>query len=82
MVLLYPLTTEKSVAAIEKQNKITFIVEEKATKKTIKERVEKVYAEKVKSVNIVNTFHGKKKAIVAFVKPGAAADVAAKLKII
>lgn len=82
MALLYPITTEKTVAASEKHNKVTFAVEKKATKKDVKLEVEKTYGEKVMSVNVINTFSGKKKAIVRFSRTGAAADVAAKLKII
>jgi len=82
MNLKYALTTEKSVAAIEKENKITFIVEAGATKKDIRKEAEETYKEKVKKITVSNLFSGKRKASVSFVKKGAAADIAAKLKII
>ncbi|MFH1107265.1 MAG: 50S ribosomal protein L23 [Candidatus Micrarchaeota archaeon] len=82
MALLYPLTTERSSSLIERENKITFIVAEKDTKAAIRSEVEKAYGEKVASVNTINLFDGRKKAVVKFVKKGAAADVAAKLKLV
>ncbi|MFH1200293.1 MAG: 50S ribosomal protein L23 [Candidatus Micrarchaeota archaeon] len=82
MALLYPLTTERSSALIEMQNKMTFIVDEKDSKPVIAAAVEKAFGEKVAAVNVLHTFDGRKKAIVRFVKKGAAADVAAKLKLI
>jgi large subunit ribosomal protein L23 len=82
MAILYALTTEKSVAGIEKDNKLVFIVERSATKKTIKEEIDKTFNEKVKEVRMINQFNGKKKAIVKFIRKNAAQDVAAKLKLI
>ncbi|MFH1257588.1 MAG: 50S ribosomal protein L23 [Candidatus Micrarchaeota archaeon] len=82
MAILYAQTTEKSVAGIEKENKLVFIVEKGATKKTVKEEVEKTFNEKVKDVRMINAFSGKKKAIVKFVRKNAAQDVASKLKLI
>ncbi len=82
MKILHVVTTEKAVSGIEKQNKITFVVQQDATKPEIKKEVEAEYGEKVKSVNTLNTIHGKKKAIVSFVKKGAATELAAKLKVI
>ena len=81
MVVLYPITTEKAVGMIERENKIAFIVEKGATKAQIREAVEREYEVKVESVNTLITFDGKKKAFVKL-KPGFSADeVAAKLKI-
>jgi len=80
--ILYPLTTEKAVAGIERENKLTFIVEQNASKPQVKNEVEKQFKEKVKKVTTLIALDGRKKAFVRFVKPGAAADVAAKLKIV
>ncbi|MBI5225242.1 50S ribosomal protein L23 [Candidatus Micrarchaeota archaeon] len=82
MKIIYALTTEKSVSMIEKDNKLTFIVEKTATKKDIADEVKKNYNEAVKNVRMINAFNGKKKAIVKFSRKGAASDVAAKLKLI
>lgn len=81
MVLLYPITTEKAVGMIERENKIIFVVEKGATKVQIKKEVEREFAVKVASVNTLITLDGRKKAFVKL-KPGFSADdVAAKLKI-
>jgi len=82
MMILNPITTEKATGAIERENKMTFAVETKATKPGVKKEVEKLFGEKVASVNVLIDAKGTKKAIVKFVKPGAAADVASKLKVI
>lgn len=80
--IIHVLTSEKAVAGIEKENKITFIVDAKATKPEIKAEVEREYGEKVKSVNTHCMPNGKKKAVVAFTNKGAAQSLAAKLKVI
>ncbi len=81
MVILYPVMTEKAIGMIERENKITFIVEQKATKSQIREEVEKRFDVKVARVNVLNTLTGKKKAFVKLKKEFKADDVAAKLKI-
>ncbi|MFH0973829.1 MAG: 50S ribosomal protein L23 [Candidatus Micrarchaeota archaeon] len=80
--VLYALTTEKAVGAIERDNKLTFIVEGKATKADVKKEIEAKYGEKVVSVNTLHTLDGRKKAVVRFERAGAASDLAAKLKLI
>ncbi len=62
--LLYPIMTEKSFGLLEKENKLVFAVDEKATKVSIKDAVEKAYNVKVESVNVINDFRREKKAIV------------------
>jgi ribosomal protein L23 len=61
---------------------MTFIIGEKDSKAQVKAEVEKAFGEKVAAVNTVHLFDGRKKAVVKFVKKGAAADVAAKLKLV
>ncbi|MFQ5406535.1 MAG: 50S ribosomal protein L23 [Candidatus Micrarchaeia archaeon] len=82
MKVFYPLTTEKAIGGIETRNSITFIVEKNSSKKEVKEEVEKSFGEKVSKVNTATTISGEKKAIVKFEKQGAAADIAAKLKVV
>ncbi|MBU1197351.1 50S ribosomal protein L23 [Candidatus Micrarchaeota archaeon] len=82
MHILYALTTERSVAMIEKENKLVFIIRSQSTKPQVKEEVERVYKENVASVRTLTEPKGRKKAIVKFKKKGAASDVAAKLKLI
>lgn len=80
--VMYAVSTEKAVGAIEKENKITFAIASNATKKQVKEEVEKLYGTKVAKVTTLFSSNGVKKAIVKFKESGKAADIAAKLKIL
>jgi len=51
-VILYPVLTESAIAKIEKENKLTFVVDLKANKTQIKEEIEKLYGVKVENVRI------------------------------
>lgn len=82
MVLIHPVATEKAIALIEKENKLTFITERSATKKEIAEEVERAYNVKVEKVNTLVTADGRKKAYVKLKKGYSADELAAKLKII
>ncbi|MFA6048936.1 MAG: 50S ribosomal protein L23 [Candidatus Micrarchaeia archaeon] len=82
MKVLYPLTTEKAMGSIEENNSLVFAVEKTATKGEVRLEVEKLYGEKVASVNTNTTARTGKKAVVKFAKPGAAADIASKLKVV
>ena len=81
-ILNYPHMTEKSVALIEKENKIVFIVSRSADKKQIKEAFEKVFEVKVAKVNTLITPKGEKKAFVKLKPEFKAIDVAVKLGIV
>ncbi len=81
-VLLFPLVTEKAVDAIERENKLSFIVDKSATKKDIREEIEKEFKVKVDGVNSVNDMKGRKKAIVRINKEFKANDIAMKLGVI
>jgi large subunit ribosomal protein L23 len=81
-ILLYPHLTEKSIAMIERENKIVFVVNRKATKPQIKEAFEKVFDVKVRRVNTLITLKGTKKAIIKLDPKFKARDVAVKLGII
>jgi large subunit ribosomal protein L23 len=82
MALLYPLTTEKAIGMIEKENKVTFIVDKKATKKEIVEEFEKNYNVKVESVHTLVTPKGKRKAFIRLQKGYSADEIATKLKMV
>ena len=82
MKVLYALTTEKAVGAMDKTNSLTFIVEDSANKLEIRKEIEETYGKKVRHVNTVRSMQGKKKAIVQFAEKGAANEVAGKLKLI
>lgn len=82
MMLVGPLKTEKSLQLIEKENSIRFFVSEKATKKRIKEEVEKTFGVKVASVRTLIDSNGRKQAVVKLAKNYKADELAAKLKMI
>lgn len=81
-VILYPLITEVTSRMIEKENKIVFIVNLKATKKDIKRAVEELYQVKVEKVNVLITREGTKKAFVKLSPEYSATDLAVRLGMI
>lgn len=81
-VVEYPLLSEKAVGAIEKENKLVFIVKKNATKPEIRKAVEKLYDVKVASVNTMISIKGVKKAYVKLRPEFKAIDLATKLRII
>ncbi|MEM2466311.1 MAG: 50S ribosomal protein L23 [Candidatus Bathyarchaeia archaeon] len=81
-VILYPLMTESASLMVERENKLVFIVDLKATKEDVKKAVEELYEVKVEKVNIVITPKGQKKAFVKLRPDYKATDVAIKLGIL
>lgn len=81
-VILYPLMTESASLMVERENKLAFIVNLKASKLDVKKAVEELYEVKVEKVNIVITPNGEKKAFVKLHPEYKAADVAIKLGIL
>ncbi len=82
MIIKYPIVTEKAVGLIEKENKISFIVDKNASKEDIKKEIEEQFKVKVDKVNLINTITGKKKAYIKLKPEYKASDLALKLKII
>lgn len=82
MVIEYPLLSEKAVGAIERENKLVFIVRKDATKQQIKKAVEEMYEVKVASVNTMISMKGVKRAYVKLMPQFKAIDLATKLRII
>ena len=80
-ILQYPVTTEKAIGMIERENKIVFVVDTRANRKQVKEAIEKTYNVKVDYVNVMITIDGRKKAFIKLAKGYSADDIAAKLKI-
>ena len=78
-VIIRPLVTEKAVSLVEKENKLTFIVDRRATKQDIKRAVEEMFNVKVEKVNILITMKGEKKAYVKLKPEYNASEVAARL---
>jgi len=73
--------TQDAVSLIEKENKITFIVDARATKKDVKRAVEELYGVKVIKVNTLITPLGEKKAYVKLSPETPASELAIKLGI-
>lgn len=81
-IVFFPLVTEKSVNMIEAENKITFIVADKANRQDVKRVVQKAYNVKVDKVNIIRDRRGRKKAIIKLAKENKAQDLATKLGVL
>lgn len=77
-VIKYPVATEKAIRLMESENKIVFVIEEKATKQDVKKAVESLFKAKVTNVN---THHlgNEKRAYVTFAKENPAIDIATSL---
>ncbi|WP_054839833.1 50S ribosomal protein L23 [Thermococcus sp. JCM 11816] len=78
-VIIRPLVTEKAVSLIERENKLTFIVDRRATKQDIKRAVEEMFNVKVEKVNTLVTMKGEKKAYVKLKPEYDASEIAARL---
>ncbi|GAB6102755.1 50S ribosomal protein L23 [Thermococcus atlanticus] len=78
-VIVRPVVTEKAVSLIETENKLTFIVDRRATKSDIKRAVEEIYSVKVAKVNVVLTMRGEKKAYVKLAPEYNASEIAARI---
>ena len=81
-IIKYPLSTEKSIRQIEFDNKLTFVVDQKATKPEIKRAVEELFKVKVAKVNTQNSFKGQRRAYVKLSPESLASDVSADLGLI
>jgi large subunit ribosomal protein L23 len=80
-MILAPYVTEKTFNQIEKENKLAFIVTEKATKKQIIDAINILYEAEIEEVNTTRTIRGKK-AFVKFKAPEGARDLATKLALV
>jgi large subunit ribosomal protein L23 len=79
MIIKYPLSTEKSIRLMESENKLVFVVDEKADKQEIKKAIEELFNVKVEQVRTQNDFKGRKKAYVKLSSETPAIDLATKL---
>lgn len=80
-VIIRPVVTEASLEAVDSHNKLTFYVDRRANKNTIRWAVESLYDVVVDSVNTLILPDGKKKAFVRLVPEYSAAEVATNLGI-
>ena len=80
-MIIAPYVTEKTFSQIEKENKLAFIVAEKAGKKEIIEAIQILYEAEATEVNTARTIRGKK-AFVKFKAPEGARELATKLGLV
>ncbi|MFQ6010789.1 MAG: 50S ribosomal protein L23 [Nitrososphaerales archaeon] len=80
-IVFRSFVTEKTFLMIERDNKVAFLVQDDASKKSVKLAVEALFDLEVSDVNTSRTITGKK-AFVRFAKEGAAADLASKLGLV
>ena len=79
MIIKYPLSTEKAIRLMESENKLVFIVDEKANKQEIKNAIEETFKVKVLKVTTMHDTKARKKAYVKFSPESPAIDLATKL---
>ncbi|HJX05459.1 MAG TPA: 50S ribosomal protein L23 [Candidatus Nanoarchaeia archaeon] len=79
MIIKYPLSTEKSIRLMESENKLVFVVDDKATKQDIRKEIEETFNVKVAKIHTTNDSSGRKKAYVKFAPESPAIDLATKL---
>ncbi len=78
-VILYPLSTEKTIRLMESENKLIFVVSLTSTKEQIKKAIEDEFKVKVNKVSTQIDSKGRKKAYIRFADETPAIDVATKL---
>jgi large subunit ribosomal protein L23 len=78
-IVKHPLITEQTVASMDKDNILVFIVERKASKKDIKKAIEELYEVELVSVNTLILPDGRKKAYVKLREEYLADEVATKI---
>jgi len=76
-----PYVTEKTFNVIERENKLTFIVSERSTKREIIEALRLVYEAEAIEVNTARTIQGKK-AVIKFRADGGARELATRLGLV
>ncbi len=81
-IIMRFVLTEKSLRLAERENKITIIVRRDATKKQIRDAIEKLYNVKVVKVNTLITPTGEKKAYVKLSPEFSAMDLLSRLGLV
>ena len=81
-VVLYPVSSEKSLRLMESANKLVFVVRKQADKPAVKSAIEKQFQVKVTKVNIFTNARGEKRAYVTFSQETPAIDVATKMGLV
>lgn len=78
-IIKHVLSTEKSIRLMELENKLIFVVNNKATKKEIKKAIEQMFKVEVTSVNTFISQDGEKRAYVKFSAKNPAIDIATQM---
>jgi large subunit ribosomal protein L23 len=80
-IILAPYVTEKTFNQIERENKLSFMVSEQASKHEIIQAIRILYEAEGAEVNTARTIQGKK-AFVTFKAPEGARELATKLGLV
>lgn len=78
-IIIYPVSTEKSIRLMEAENKLIFRVSLKSKKSEIKKAIEDLFNVKVLSVKTEITSKGRKRAYIQFSDETPAIDIATQL---
>ncbi|KYK33359.1 MAG: 50S ribosomal protein L23 [Theionarchaea archaeon] len=78
-IVKHPLITEQTVALMDQNNVLVFIVDRKASKKEIMKAVEELYEVELLSINTLILPDGRKKAYVKLREEYLADEVATKI---
>lgn len=81
MTIIAPISSEKAIRLMESENKLVFLVAQKATKIEIKAELESLFNVKVRKVNTHIGPDAKKRAYVTFADNTPAIDLATKLEL-
>ena len=79
LIIKHPLSTEKSIRLMESENKLIFVVDNKATKKEIKTAIEQMFNVEVSDVNTFVSPDGEKRAYIKFSAKNPAIDIATQM---
>lgn len=80
-VVIHPFVTEKTMAAMERENKLEFIVRRTASKPAIRKAIEELFDAKVAQINVKIAQDGQKHAIVRFAEGTRAEDIGTRIGI-
>lgn len=78
-IVKHPLITEQTVASMDKDNILVFVVDRRAAKKDIKKAIEELYEVELLSVNTLILPDGRKKAYAKLREEYLADEVATKI---
>ncbi|HWG91305.1 MAG TPA: 50S ribosomal protein L23 [Candidatus Thermoplasmatota archaeon] len=80
-VIDHPFVTEKTMAQMEKDNKLEFVVRRDASKAAIKKAIEELFQARVIQVNTKITTDGRKHAVVRFAPDVKAEEIGTRIGI-